>query len=95
MHSLGFNNTCSLPSPKQALISMCLLHNCFENTVEKGEIACKKQFSPFPSFFYPFLELFAIFIKTEIDCKLFQLGKGQVYYQRTLVQKFRCLTEIL
>ena len=39
--------------PKQAVVFMCLLYKSFENTVGKGEIACKKQFLFFPQCFLP------------------------------------------
>ena len=43
---------------------MCLQYKSFENTVGKGEIAHKEQFSPFPTVFSTHMdELSAIFIK--------------------------------
>ena len=47
-----------------------------ENTVEKGEIARNEQYLLYPTvFFYPFIELSAIFIKFKIVvCRLFQFG---------------------
>ena len=47
------------PFPEQALVFTCLQHKSFENTVEKGEIACNKQFLLFPvfsTFFKNFLQ---------------------------------------
>ena len=37
---------------------MCLLYKSFENTVGKGEIACREQFLFFPQCFVPFLRTF-------------------------------------
>ena len=40
------------PFPKQALVFTCLQYKSFENTVEKGEIACyKRAISPFSTAF--------------------------------------------
>ena len=39
------------PYPKQAQVFTCLLYKCFENTVEKGEIARNEQFLLFPQCF--------------------------------------------
>ena len=63
------------PFPKQALIFMCLLYNSLKTPREKGEIAHHEQFLIFPSVFYPFRELSAIFIK--FVCELFQFGRVQ------------------
>ena len=47
-------------------VIIALVFTSCENTVGKGEIACNKQFLPFPQcFFYTFGELSAIFIKFE------------------------------
>ena len=47
-----------------------------ENTVEKGEIAYKSNFSFSHSVFYPFGKLSAIFINFEtVVCKLFRFGR--------------------
>ena len=57
---------------------MCLQYKSFENTVGKGEIACKEQFLLFLQcfFFYLFGELSAFFDKFEIVlCKVFQFGR--------------------
>ena len=43
---MGFN-----PFPDKHFFFMCLQYKSFENIVVKGEIACKKQFFPFPPVF--------------------------------------------
>ena len=73
------NNRCFrfrfLPFPKQALCFTCQ-YKSFENMVGKGEIACNEQFLLYPSVFYPFGELSAIFIKYKfVVCKLFHFGR--------------------
>ena len=78
------------PFSKQTLVFTCLQYKCFENIVEKGEIARtsllktlwkkekiarKEQFLFSHSVFYPCGELSAIFIELEIVVgKLCQLG---------------------
>ena len=53
---------------------MCLQYKSFENTVEKLLVMTNFSFSH--SVFYPFGELYDIFIKFEIVvCKLFQFGR--------------------
>ena len=63
--------------PKQALVFTCLQYKSFENTAgEKEKLLITSNFSFSHSVFYPFWELFAIFIKFEIIvCKLFQFGR--------------------
>ena len=52
---------------------MCLLYKYFENTLGKGDIACKEQFVFFPVFPILFVKLSAIFVKLKIVlCKLFK-----------------------
>ena len=59
-----------------ALVFTCLQYKSIENTVGKGEIPCHEQLLLFSTMvFYPFRELSAIFIKSEIVIyKLFQFG---------------------
>ena len=60
------------PFPNKPWLLRFCSQKYFENTVGKEEIAI----SPFPSVFYLFRELSAIFIKFEIVvCKLFQFGR--------------------
>ena len=47
-------------------------------TVGKGEIA-RYAISPFPSVFYPFVELSAIFIKFEIVVSLDESGRSELW----------------
>ena len=61
------------PSPKQALVFMCMKYKSFENTVRKGEIAHNEQFLLSLSVFYPFGELSAIFIKFKMVTNTFSL----------------------
>ena len=69
---LSFGKGLALSRTNHVFFS-CLQYKFFENTVGKGEIAGYKQFLLFPSVFYLFEELSAIFIKFEIVvCKLFQ-----------------------
>ena len=60
---------------------MCLQYKSFENTMEKGEIACNEQFLLFPQcVFYQFEELSSILIKFEIVvCNLFQFGRVESF----------------
>ena len=52
---------------------------CFENTVQKREIACNKQFLLFPHCFYPFGELYAIFINSKLSsANSFSLEESQI-----------------
>ena len=67
------------PFPKQALAHTCLQNKSFENTTGKGEIARNKQFLFFSLGFYPFGELSAISIKSEIViCKIFSLKESKI-----------------
>ena len=62
--------------PNKPWFITCLQYMSFENTVGKGEIAYNEQFLLFPTVFYLFEELSAIFNKTEIViCELFQFGR--------------------
>ena len=49
------------PFPKQALDFMCLEEKSFENTVDKGAIACNEQFLLCPQCFLPVFEHFLLF----------------------------------
>ena len=63
------------PFPKQALVFTFLLYKTLENTVGKGEIACKEQYLLFPQCFLSFRRTFCNFIKLEIVvCNLFWFG---------------------
>ena len=56
---------------------MCLQYKSFENIIGRGEIAHNEGFLLFPSVFYPFGELSAIFIEFEIVVyKLLQFGSA-------------------
>ena len=62
--------------PIKSFFFTCLDYKSFENTMEKGEILVKSNFSFSHTVFYPIVELSDIFIKYEIVvCKLFQFGR--------------------
>ena len=64
------------PFPKQALVSMGLLYSLLKTQREKEKLLIMSNFSFSHSVFYPFEELSAIFIKSEIVvCKLLQFGR--------------------
>ena len=58
----AFNMDKATPFPKQAFVFMCLQYKSFENTVEKGEIACNKQFLLISQCFLPFWKTFCQFL---------------------------------
>ena len=61
---------------KQALVFTCLQCKSFENTVGKGEIAPKGNSSSSHKVFYPFEELYNIFITFKISVfKVIQCGR--------------------
>ena len=56
----------SQPFPKQDLVFTYLQYKSFENTVGKRHMLEMSNFSFFHSFFYPFEELSALFIRFEL-----------------------------
>ena len=68
--------TVSLPFSKQALVLRVCSMSLLKTLWEKEKLLIMSNFSFSHSVFYPFGELSAIFIKSEIVvCKLFQFGR--------------------
>ena len=91
------------PFPEQALVFTCLQHKSFENTVEKGEIACNKQlllFLVFSTFFKNFLQfssnlklLQTLSVWKSLKFVVWERVNGFPWFHQNKTRALQCLAE--